>query len=191
MRGRRFAASAALAATGLAAPLVTAWLFWRDGGWDTYRAPLFLPFLFAAGLMVRFSLSPMTADPRPWRSFVARAAAGAAAVAGGAGLLASRNPITGLHARDIVGLAALAGVLSAPINQVRPLMGADLIIVVFAVVVIGGMGSIMGSIITGFALGVIEGLTKYFYPEASNTVVFVLMVLVLLVKPAGLTGRAA
>ena len=90
-----------------------------------------------------------------------------------------------------VGLAALAGVLSAPINQVRPLMGADLIIVVFAVVVIGGLGSIMGSIITGFALGVIEGLTKYFYPEASNTVVFVLMVLVLLVKPTGLTGRAA
>ncbi|MCR6736760.1 MAG: branched-chain amino acid ABC transporter permease [Afipia sp.] len=92
-----------------------------------------------------------------------------------------------------VGLAALAGVLSAPINQVRPLMGADLIIVVFAVVVIGGMGSIMGSIITGFTLGVIEGLTKYFYPEASNTVVFVLMVLmvlVLLVKPTGLTGRA-
>src|SRR5689334_2507183 len=89
-----------------------------------------------------------------------------------------------------VGLAALAGVLSAPINQVRPLMGADLIIVVFAVVVIGGMGSIMGSIITGFALGVIEGLTKYVYPEASNTVVFVLMVLVLLLKPTGLTGRA-
>ena len=90
-----------------------------------------------------------------------------------------------------VGLAALAGVLSAPINQVRPLMGENLIIVVFAVVVIGGMGSIMGSIITGFALGVIEGLTKYFYPEASNTVVFVFMVLVLLVKPTGLTGRAA
>jgi len=90
-----------------------------------------------------------------------------------------------------VGLAALAGVLSAPINQVRPLMGENVIIVVFAVVVIGGMGSIMGSIITGFALGVIEGMTKYFYPEASNTVVFVLMVLVLLVKPTGLTGRAA
>jgi len=89
-----------------------------------------------------------------------------------------------------VGLAALAGVLSAPINQVGPLMGADLIIVVFAVVVIGGMGSIMGSVITGFTLGVVEGLTKYFYPEASNTVVFVLMVLVLLVKPSGLTGRA-
>ncbi|UTD29463.1 branched-chain amino acid ABC transporter permease [Bradyrhizobium sp. WD16] len=89
-----------------------------------------------------------------------------------------------------VALAALAGVLSAPINQVRPLMGADLIIVVFAVVVIGGMGSIMGSVITGFALGIVEGLTKYFYPEASNTVVFVLMVLVLLVKPTGLTGRA-
>jgi len=90
-----------------------------------------------------------------------------------------------------VGLAALAGVLSAPINQVRPLMGENVIIVVFAVVVIGGMGSIMGSIITGFALGVIEGMTKYFYPEASNTVVFVLMVLVLLVKPTGLTGKAA
>jgi branched-chain amino acid transport system permease protein len=90
-----------------------------------------------------------------------------------------------------VGLAALAGVLSAPINQVRPLMGADLIIVVFAVVVIGGMGSIMGSILTGFMLGVLEGLTKYFYPEASNTVVFVFMVLVLLLKPTGLTGRAA
>ena len=90
-----------------------------------------------------------------------------------------------------VGLAALAGVLAAPIMQVRPLMGADFIIVVFAVVVIGGMGSIMGSIVTGFALGIIEGLTKYIYPEASNTVVFVLMVLVLMVKPAGLTGRAA
>jgi branched-chain amino acid transport system permease protein len=90
-----------------------------------------------------------------------------------------------------VGLAALAGVLAAPITQVRPLMGADFIIVVFAVVVIGGMGSIMGSIVTGFALGIIEGLTKYIYPEASNTVVFVLMVLVLMVKPAGLTGRAA
>jgi len=90
-----------------------------------------------------------------------------------------------------VGLAALAGVLAAPIYQVNPLMGADLIIVVFAVVVIGGMGSIMGSIVTGFGVGVIEGLTKYFYPEASNTVVFVLMVLVLLVKPTGLTGRAA
>src|ERR1700759_2937211 len=90
-----------------------------------------------------------------------------------------------------VGLAALAGVLSAPINQVRPLRGADLIIVVFAVVVIGGMGSIMGSIITGFALGVIEGLTKYFYPEASNTVIFVIMAIVLLVRPAGLFGRRA
>ncbi len=89
-----------------------------------------------------------------------------------------------------VGLAALAGVLSAPINQVRPLMGEDLIIVVFAVVVIGGMGSIMGSIVTGFALGILEGLTKYFYPEASNTVVFVIMALVLMVKPNGLFGRA-
>jgi len=89
-----------------------------------------------------------------------------------------------------VGLAALAGVLAAPIYQVNPLMGADLIIVVFAVVVIGGMGSIMGSIVTGFALGVVEGLTKVFYPEASNTVIFVVMALVLLVRPAGVFGRA-
>jgi branched-chain amino acid transport system permease protein len=89
-----------------------------------------------------------------------------------------------------VALAGLAGVLSAPINQVRPLMGADFIIVVFAVVVIGGMGSIMGSIVTGFMLGVVEGLTKVFYPEASNTVVFVIMAIVLLIKPAGLFGRA-
>jgi len=88
-----------------------------------------------------------------------------------------------------VGLAALAGVMAAPIYQVNPLMGADFIIVVFAVVVIGGMGSIMGSILTGFGLGVIEGLTKVFYPEASNTVIFVVMVIVLLVKPAGLFGR--
>ncbi|MGH7333779.1 MAG: branched-chain amino acid ABC transporter permease [Candidatus Rokuibacteriota bacterium] len=89
-----------------------------------------------------------------------------------------------------VALAALAGVLAAPIYQVNPLMGADLIIVVFAVVVIGGMGSIMGSIVTGFGLGLIEGLTKVFYPEASNTVIFVIMAVVLLVKPAGLFGRA-
>ena len=90
-----------------------------------------------------------------------------------------------------VALAALAGVLAAPINQVRPLMGADFIIVVFAVVVIGGMGSIMGSIVTGFMLGLIEGLTKVFYPEASNTVIFVIMAIVLLVRPAGLFGRTA
>jgi branched-chain amino acid transport system permease protein len=88
-----------------------------------------------------------------------------------------------------VGLAALAGVMAAPIYQVNPLMGGDLIIVVFAVVVIGGMGSIMGSIVTGFGLGVVEGLTKVFYPEASNTVIFVIMALVLLIKPAGLFGR--
>lgn len=88
-----------------------------------------------------------------------------------------------------VALAAFAGVLAAPVNQVRPLMGADLIIVVFAVVVIGGMGSIMGSIITGFTLGLIEGLVKVFYPEASGIVVFVIMAIVLLVKPAGLFGR--
>jgi branched-chain amino acid transport system permease protein len=88
-----------------------------------------------------------------------------------------------------VALAALAGVMAAPIYQVSPQMGANLIIVVFAVVVIGGMGSIMGAILTGFGLGVVEGLTKFFYPEASNTVIFVIMVLVLLVKPAGLFGK--
>ena len=87
-----------------------------------------------------------------------------------------------------VALAAFAGVMAAPIYQVSPQMGADLIIVVFAVVVIGGMGSIMGSILTGFGLGVIEGLTKVFYPEASNTVIFIIMALVLLVRPAGLFG---
>jgi branched-chain amino acid transport system permease protein len=88
-----------------------------------------------------------------------------------------------------VALAAFAGVLAAPVIQVSPLMGSNLIVVVFAVVVIGGMGSILGSIFTGLALGVIEGLTKVFYPEASNTVVFVIMALVLLVRPAGLFGR--
>jgi len=88
-----------------------------------------------------------------------------------------------------VGLAAFAGVMAAPIYQVNPLMGANLIIVVFAVVVIGGMGSILGAILTGFGLGVVEGLTKVFYPEASNTVIFVIMVIVLLIKPAGLFGR--
>jgi branched-chain amino acid transport system permease protein len=87
-----------------------------------------------------------------------------------------------------VGLAALAGVMAAPIYSVNPLMGADLIIVVFAVVVIGGMGSIMGSILTGFLLGVVEGLTKVFYPEASNTVIFIVMAIVLMIKPAGLFG---
>ena len=87
-----------------------------------------------------------------------------------------------------VGLAALAGVMAAPIYQVNPLMGADMIIVVFAVVVIGGMGSIMGSILTGFGLGVIEGLNKVFYPEASNTVIFIIMAIVLMFKPAGLFG---
>jgi branched-chain amino acid transport system permease protein len=87
-----------------------------------------------------------------------------------------------------VALAAFAGVMAGPIYQVNPLMGADLIIVVFAVVVIGGMGSIMGSIVTGFALGLIEGLTKVFYPEASNTVIFIIMAIVLMIKPAGLFG---
>jgi branched-chain amino acid transport system permease protein len=88
-----------------------------------------------------------------------------------------------------VGLAAFAGVMAAPIYNVSPQMGAELIIVVFAVVVIGGMGSIMGAIITGFGLGVIEGLTKVFFPEASNTVIFVIMAIVLLIRPAGLFGR--
>ena len=88
------------------------------------------------------------------------------------------------------GLAGLAGVLAAPIQNVNPLMGSYLIVVVFAVVVIGGMGSIMGSILTGFALGVIEGLTKVFYPQASNAVIFIIMAIVLLVRPAGLFGQA-
>jgi branched-chain amino acid transport system permease protein len=87
-----------------------------------------------------------------------------------------------------VALAAFGGVMAAPIYQVSPQMGADLIIVVFAVVVIGGMGSILGSVITGFGLGIVEGLTKVFYPEASNTVIFIIMAVVLLIKPAGLFG---
>ncbi|MCO5164588.1 MAG: branched-chain amino acid ABC transporter permease [Mesorhizobium sp.] len=90
-----------------------------------------------------------------------------------------------------VALAAFAGVLAAPVYSVNPNMGADLIIVVFAVVVIGGMGSILGSIVTGFGLGLIEGLTKVFYPEASSVVIFFIMAIVLLVKPAGLFGRTA
>ena len=89
-----------------------------------------------------------------------------------------------------VALAALAGVMAAPIYNVSPLMGADLIIVVFAVVVIGGMGSIMGAILTGFGLGVVEGLTKVFFSQASDTVIFVIMVIVLLIRPAGLFGRS-
>jgi branched-chain amino acid transport system permease protein len=90
-----------------------------------------------------------------------------------------------------VGLAGLAGVMAAPIYNVSPQMGSDIIIVVFAVVVIGGMGSIMGAIVTGFTLGIVEGLTKVFFPEASNTVIFMIMIIVLLVRPAGLFGRAA
>jgi branched-chain amino acid transport system permease protein len=90
-----------------------------------------------------------------------------------------------------VGLAALAGVLAAPIYSVNPLMGSNLIIVVFAVVVIGGMGSILGSVVTGFMLGILEGLTKVFYPEASSTVIFVVMAIVLLIRPAGLFGRTS
>jgi branched-chain amino acid transport system permease protein len=86
-------------------------------------------------------------------------------------------------------LAALAGVLAAPIYQVSPLMGTNLIIIVFAVVVVGGMGSILGAIVTGYMLGVLEGLTKVFYPEASSIVIFVIMAIVLLVRPAGLFGR--
>ena len=88
-----------------------------------------------------------------------------------------------------VGLAALAGVFAAPIYQVSPQMGSSLIIVVFAVVVIGGMGSIMGSIVTGFGLGIVEGLTKFFYPQASSTVIFVIMAIVLMIRPQGLFGQ--
>ncbi|MFN8895982.1 MAG: ABC transporter permease subunit, partial [Betaproteobacteria bacterium] len=88
-------------------------------------------------------------------------------------------------------LAAFAGVLAAPIFQVNPVMGSNLIIVVFAVVVIGGMGSILGSIVTGLGLGLIEGLTKVVYPEASAVVIFLIMVIVLLLRPAGLFGKQA
>ena len=88
-----------------------------------------------------------------------------------------------------VGLAAFAGVLSAPIIQVSPLMGSSLVIVVFAVVVIGGMGSILGAILSGLSLGVIEGFTKVIYPEASNIVVFVIMAIVLCWRPSGLFGK--
>jgi branched-chain amino acid transport system permease protein len=90
-----------------------------------------------------------------------------------------------------VALAAFAGVLAAPVYSVNPLMGSNIIIIVFAVVVIGGMGSILGSVLTGFGLGVVEGLTKVVYPEASSTVIFVIMAIVLLIKPAGLFGRTA
>ena len=89
------------------------------------------------------------------------------------------------------GLAGFTGVLAAPIYQVSPLMGTNLIIVVFAVVVVGGMGSIMGAIVTGYMLGIAEGLTKVFYPEASNIVIFVIMAFVLLIRPAGLFGKDA
>lgn len=87
------------------------------------------------------------------------------------------------------GLAAFAGVLAAPVYQVSPLMGSNIIIVVFAVVVVGGMGSILGAIVTGYLLGIAEGLTKVFYPEASNIVIFVIMAIVLILRPAGLFGR--
>lgn len=89
------------------------------------------------------------------------------------------------------GLAALAGVLAAPVYQVSPLMGSNIIIIVFAVVVVGGMGSILGAIVTGYMLGIAEGLTKVFYPEASNMVIFVIMAIVLLLRPAGLFGKDA
>jgi branched-chain amino acid transport system permease protein len=88
-----------------------------------------------------------------------------------------------------VGLAGFAGVLAAPASQVGPLMGSNLIIIVFAVVVIGGMGSILGSVVTGLGLGIIEGMTKVFWPEASATVVFMIMAVVLMIRPAGLFGR--
>ena len=90
-----------------------------------------------------------------------------------------------------VALAAFAGVLAAPLYPVSPTMGSSLLIVVFAVVVIGGMGSILGAILTGLAMGLIEGLTKVFYPEAANTVIFVVMVMVLMLRPAGLFGKEA
>ena len=110
----------------------------------------------------------------------------------GAGMVVATLAILVLQLMQIgVALAAYAGVLAAPIMQVNPVMGSNLIIVVFAVVVIGGMGSILGSIVTGLGLGLLEGLTKVFYPEASAIVIFVVMVMVLLVRPAGLFGKTA
>ena len=96
---------------GLVVPVLSAWLFWREGAWDTYRTPLFWPFVFAAGLMVKFSTSAMAADPQPWRALVARAALAAGGVAAAAAMFAARNPITDLHARDIVALGVLAAAL--------------------------------------------------------------------------------
>ena len=90
-----------------------------------------------------------------------------------------------------VALAAFAGVLAAPLYPVSPTMGSSLLIVVFAVVVIGGMGSILGAILTGLAMGLIEGLTKVYYPEAANTVIFLVMIMVLMLRPAGLFGKEA
>ena len=108
---------------------------------------------------------------------------------GGAREALARHSRIALWAGLALLLAALAGVLAAPVIQVTPLMGSNLIIVVFAVVVIGGMGSILGSILTGLGLGIVEGLTKVFYPEASSIVVFVIMAIVLMIRPAGLFGK--
>ena len=102
-----------MTSAGLVAPVVSAWLFWREDAWDTYRMPLFWPFFFAAGLMVSFSTSPMAADAGPWRSLVTRASLAAGAVAAAAAALAARNPITDLHARDIAALGILAAALVA------------------------------------------------------------------------------
>lgn len=152
---------------------------------------MFLPNyrIFVIGISLFVSLGTWAAIERTRLGAMLRAATENAPLVSAFGINVPRL-ITVTYALG-VGLAALAGVLAAPIYRVSPLMGADLIIVVFAVVVIGGMGSILGSVVTGFALGVLEGLTKVFYPEASNTVIFVVMALVLLVRPAGLFGKQA
>jgi branched-chain amino acid transport system permease protein len=155
-----------------------------------------LPFMFlpnyrlwVVGVSLVVSLSAWAIIERTRLGSRLRAATENASLVGAFGIDVPRL-VTVTYALGVA-LAALAGVLAAPIYRVSPLMGADLIIVVFAVVVIGGMGSILGSIITGFSLGVLEGLTKVFYPEASNTVIFVVMAIVLLIRPAGLFGRQA
>ena len=157
------------------------------GGYDLgfMRLPIYRAWVIAASLMV--CLATWFVIERTKLGSYLRAATENPTLVGAFGIDVPRM-ITLTYGFG-VGLAAFAGVMAAPIYNVSPQMGSELIIVVFAVVVIGGMGSILGAVVTGFGLGVIEGLTKVFFPEASNTVIFVIMAIVLLVRPAGLFGR--
>ena len=157
------------------------------GGYDLgfMRLPIYRAWVIAASLMV--CLATWFVIERTKLGSYLRAATENPTLVGAFGIDVPRM-ITLTYGFG-VGLAAFAGVMAAPVYNVSPQMGSELIIVVFAVVVIGGMGSILGAVVTGFGLGVIEGLTKVFFPEASNTVIFVIMAIVLLVRPAGLFGR--